>query len=75
MPNPSCLWTAKEASFKCLHPTKLPISQVTIDHWTALSNNFFDFHFSTSHKLYGRGYCLLWKQWTIAFATASKYQD
>ena len=68
MPSPSCLWTAKEASFKCLYPIKLSISKITINHWAAISNNFFDFYFSAPHKIEGKGYCLLWKQWTIAFA-------
>ena len=68
MPNPSCLWTAKEAAFKCLYPAKLQISQITINRWIATSDKLYNFYFSTPHKLHGRGYCLLWKQWTIAFA-------
>lgn len=68
MPNPSCLWTAKEAAFKCLYPQNTRISQITIKHWNFISSNLYQFDFSTLRGVYGRGYSYIWKQWTIAIA-------
>ena len=68
MPDPSCLWTAKEAAFKCLYPQDIRISQITIKYWKSISSNLHQFDFSTPRGIYGRGYSYIWKQWTIAIA-------
>ena len=72
MPNPACLWTAKEAAFKCLYPTKFQISQITIEYWKAVSKRLYNFYFSTPSRQQGKGYCFIWEQWTIALAVIFK---
>ena len=71
MPNPACLWTAKEAAFKCLYPMKSQISQIKVDRWEVVSKELYDFCFSTPCKWQGKGHCLIWQQWTIALAVIS----
>ena len=68
MPNPACLWTAKEASFKCLYPQDIRISQIIIGYWESISSDLYRFGFFTPCGIYGQGYSCIWKQWTIAFA-------
>ena len=72
MPNPACLWTAKEAAFKCLYPMKSQISQITVNRWKVVSKELYDFYFFTPCNRQGKGHCFTWKQWTVALAVIFK---